>query len=97
MLAKNAPSININNFTALTRLDQNRMASQLKERLKVDTDRIHNGIIWGNHSATQYPDIDHSYIDNGLFKLPTKTLVGDDKWIEGDFTKTIQQRVSKAI
>jgi malate/lactate dehydrogenase len=93
MLAKNAPSININNFTALTRLDENRMQAQLSEKLKVDTDKIHNGIIWGNHSATQYPDIDHSFVVNGQFQLPTKALIQDDKWVEGDLLKTNQQRV----
>ncbi len=69
------------------------MVSQLSERLKVDTDQVHNGIIWGNHSATQYPHTDYSFINCGSFKLPTKSMVGDDKWIQGDFIKTVQQRV----
>lgn len=94
ILAKNAPSININNFTALTRLDHNRMSAQIAERLNVDVDQINNCIIWGNHSATQYPDTDFSYVSNKAgFKLPTKTLIGDDKWVQGDFIKIVQQRV----
>lgn len=77
----------------MTRLDHNRMTWQIAERINVPTDKIKNVIIWGNHSATQYPDTDHSFVDNGLFKLPTKTLIGDDKWVQGEFIKTIQQRV----
>jgi len=79
----------------MTRLDQNRMVSQIGERLNVQNDKIKNVIIWGNHSATQYPDTDFSYIDNGVFKLPTKTLIGDDQWVQNEFIKIIQQRVIK--
>jgi malate dehydrogenase len=55
-----APSIPKKNFTALTRLDQNRALSQLAEKTHARVEDIKNVIIWGNHSATQYPDITHA-------------------------------------
>lgn len=54
-----APSIPKKNFTALTRLDQNRALSQLSDKLKVPVEDIKNVIIWGNHSLTQFPDVNH--------------------------------------
>lgn len=96
-MSKNAPSINPNNFTALTRLDHNRAISQITEKLKVNnSEDIKNLIIWGNHSATQYPDIDYAYIENYSeinTSSPLKGLISDDKWVQNDFIKTVQQRV----
>jgi malate dehydrogenase len=95
---KNAPTINANNFSALTRLDHNRAISQITERLNTqNAEDVKNVIIWGNHSATQYPDIDFAYIDNfggNGTSVPVKGLVSDDKWVQSDFLKTVQQRVS---
>ena len=56
---KNAPSINPAQFTAMTRLDHNRALSQLAEKTGTHTTQVKKMIIWGNHSATQYPDIHH--------------------------------------
>ena len=53
ILSKNAPTINPRNFTALTRLDQNRSMSQISGKINVENDKIKNITIWGNHSATQ--------------------------------------------
>jgi malate dehydrogenase len=102
ILSKNAPSINPRNFTALTRLDQNRAISQLSERLKIENNKIKNVTIWGNHSATQYPDVDNAFIQNHQTSnftgnVPVKSLVGDEKWIQGDFMKTVQQRGAAII
>lgn len=58
----NAPNIPKENFTALTRLDHNRAAHQIAERVKTGVENIRNLIIWGNHSATQVPDVNHAYI-----------------------------------
>ncbi len=59
---------------------------------------IKNVIIWGNHSATQYPDIDFAYVDGygetGA-NVPVKGLISDEKWVQTEFIKTVQQRVSK--
>lgn len=102
ILSKNAPSINPRNFTALTRLDQNRSISQISNRLAVENEKIKNITIWGNHSATQYPDLDNAYIQNHktnnfIGNIPVRSLVGDDKWIEGEFMKTVQQRGAAII
>jgi len=102
ILAKNAPSINPRNFTALTRLDQNRAISQISSRLNVENQKIKNITIWGNHSATQYPDLDNAFIQNHqtsnfIGNVPVKALVSDDKWVQGEFMKTVQQRGAAII
>jgi malate dehydrogenase len=97
ILAKNAPSIDVKNFTALTRLDHNRAVSQLTERLRVDSHKIKNLTIWGNHSATQYPDVEYCVIEEGETTYPIKSLIGDDKWVQGEFIKTVQQRGTAII
>lgn len=96
-MAKNAPSINVNNFSALTRLDHNRAIAQVSEKTGVENSQIKNAIIWGNHSSTQYPDLDFSYIDYNQYTLPSKGLVCDDKWVTSDFLKTVQQRGAAII
>ncbi len=102
ILSKNAPSISPRNFTALTRLDHNRAISQMSAKLNIDNERIKNITIWGNHSATQYPDIDYAYVENhgkdGFSgNIPLKSLTGDDKWVQGEFMKTVQQRGAAII
>lgn len=103
ILAKNAPTINSNNFTALTRLDHNRAVAQISEKLNIPSEKIKNVTIWGNHSSTQYPDIDYSFIQchslgsNITTNVPIKSLICDDKWIYGEFIKTVQQRGAAII
>lgn len=102
ILSKNAPSINPKNFTALTRLDQNRGMSQISNRLNVENQKIKNVTIWGNHSATQYPDLDNAFIQNHqtsnfIGNVPVKSLIGDENWIQTDFMKTVQQRGAAII
>lgn len=98
VLIKNAPSINPNNFTALTRLDHNRMIAQLGEKLHIrDLSQFKNCTIWGNHSSTQYPHIDFGVFDNSEIALPLAGLINDKVWIEGEFIKTVQQRGLKII
>jgi len=89
---KNAPSLNPRCFTAMTRLDHNRALSQLSEKTGVHFNHIRRMIIWGNHSATQYPDINHCTV-NGK---PAKSLV-DQAWIESNFIPTVQQRGAAII
>ena len=89
---KNAPSLNPHCFTAMTRLDHNRALSQLAEKTSVHYNHIRRMIIWGNHSATQYPDISHCTV-NGK---PAKSLV-DQAWIESNFIPTVQQRGAAII
>jgi malate dehydrogenase len=102
ILSKNAPTINPKNFTALTRLDHNRAVAQIAEKINVDNEKIKNVVIWGNHSATQYPDIDYAFLENHGFdaiktQLPVKPFIGNEKWVQGDFIKTVQQRGAAII
>ena len=89
---KNAPSLEPTCFTAMTRLDHNRALSQLAEKTGAHPNDIKKMIIWGNHSATQYPDINHATVKG----KPAKSLV-DQTWIEKDFIPTVQQRGAAII
>ena len=88
----NARDINPHNFTAMTRLDHNRALSQLAGKTGTHVTAIRKMTIWGNHSATQYPDISHTVV-NGK---PAKPLV-DQKWIEETFIPVVQQRGAAVI
>eukprot|EP00455_Lapot_gusevi_P028625 TRINITY_DN305_c0_g1_i7.p2 TRINITY_DN305_c0_g1~~TRINITY_DN305_c0_g1_i7.p2 ORF type:complete len:382 (+),score=179.51 TRINITY_DN305_c0_g1_i7:60-1148(+) len=95
--ATNAPNLPRENFTALTRLDQNRAVAQIALRGNVPFSSVKNVIIWGNHSKTQYPDINHAYVENGDSKQAVRALVKDDKWLKGDFLSTVQDRGAAII
>ena len=88
----NARDLNPHNFTAMTRLDHNRALTQLAEKTGTHVTAIRKMTIWGNHSATQYPDISHTVV-NGK---PAKPLV-DQKWIEETFIPVVQQRGAAII
>jgi malate dehydrogenase len=90
--SSNAPNINPQNFTAMTRLDHNRAMAHLAKKLNVDSQDIKKMIIWGNHSATQYPDIDHVTVENTLIK----DQVTND-WLKSDFIPSVQQRGAEII
>ena len=77
---KNAPDIPAERFTAMTRLDQNRAAFQLANKVGVHVTDVSKVAIWGNHSATQYPDAYHAEI-NGQ---SAAAVIDDDAWIQGD-------------
>jgi len=89
---KNAPSLKPQSFTAMTRLDHNRALSQLAEKTGSHVNDIQKMIIWGNHSATQYPDINHCFVKG----QPARSLV-DAEWIEKTFIPTVQQRGAAII
>ena len=88
----NAPTLPSRNFTAMTRLDHNRALSQLAEKTGTHINDIRRMIIWGNHSATQYPDISHASVAG----KSAKTLV-EQAWIEQTFIPTVQQRGAAVI
>ena len=90
--AANAPDIDRANFTAMTRLDHNRALSQLAAKTGSHVTGIKQMIIWGNHSATQYPDIGHCVVAG----KPAKSLV-DDAWYKETFIPTVQQRGAAII
>jgi len=89
---KNAPSLKPQSFTAMTRLDHNRALSQLAEKTGTHVNDIQKMIIWGNHSATQYPDINHCFVKG----QPARSLV-DAEWTEKTFIPTVQQRGAAII
>ena len=89
----NAPDIPQERFSALTRLDHNRAISQLAAKTGSSVTDIKRMTIWGNHSATQYPDIFHAEIAG---KNAAET-VGDQSWIENDFIPTVAKRGAAII
>lgn len=93
VLKKHAPSIPAENITCLTRLDHNRALGQLSERSGVHISKIKNTIIWGNHSSTQYPDVNHATIDGN----PAREIIKDDEWLNGEFVQVVQQRGAAII
>ena len=89
----NAPDIPKERFSALTRLDQNRAYSQLAEKAGVPISEISNVTIWGNHSATQYPDIENAKIGGKA----VMDVISDHEWLRGDFITTVQKRGAAII
>ena len=89
----NAPDIPRERFNALTRLDHNRAISQLAAKVGVPVTAITKMTIWGNHSATQYPDLFHAEV-NGK---NAAELVNDQAWIESDFIPTVAKRGAAII
>ena len=88
-----APDIPTERFSALTRLDHNRAISQLAARLDVPVTEIRRMTIWGNHSATQYPDLFHAEVGG----RNAAEAVGDQAWIEDTFIPTVAKRGAAII
>ena len=89
----NAPDVPRERFTALTRLDHNRAIAQLAAKTGAPVTDITRMTIWGNHSATQYPDIFHAQVRG----QNAAELVNDQAWLENDFIPTVQQRGAAII
>ena len=89
----NAPRISRDRWFAMTALDENRAKSQLAAKAETAVRDVTNLTIWGNHSATQYPDFYNAKI-NG--KAATE-VINDEEWLQGEFIKTVQQRGSAII
>ncbi len=90
---ENAPGIPSNRWFAMTKLDENRAKSQLAIKAGVHVSEVTNLAIWGNHSATQYPDFANAKIQG----KPVTSVITDQAWLEGDFIKTVQQRGAEII
>ena len=88
-----APDVPADRFTAMTRLDHNRALGQLAKKLAVPVSEIKKVAIWGNHSATQYPDISHAEI-NGK---PAAEALSDDAWLRDTFIPTVAKRGAAII
>lgn len=97
ILKEFAPSIPAKNITCLTRLDHNRAMGQISERLKVHVSDVKNVIIWGNHSSTQYPDVNHATVTTSNREKPVREAVADDNWLNTEFITTVQQRGAAII
>ncbi len=92
ILAKNAPSINQRNITALTRLDHNRAIYQLAAKTDAKIRDIKKMVIWGNHSTTQVPDVTYATVDG----KPAKDMV-EQNWLAEDFMPTVAKRGAAVI
>ncbi|MEE2044338.1 malate dehydrogenase, partial [Nocardiopsis tropica] len=89
----NAPDVPAERFTAMTRLDHNRALTQLAKKLGVSINDIKKLTIWGNHSATQYPDLFNAEVGGGN----AAKAVGDQAWLENDFIPTVAKRGAAII
>ena len=89
----NAPDVPAERFTAMMRLDHNRAIAQLASKTGMPVSEIERMIIWGNHSATQYPDISHATIGG----KPAAEVIDDQAWVEDQFISRVQQRGAEVI
>jgi len=89
----NAPQIPRDHFFAMTRLDENRAKSQLAKKSAADVTAVTNMAIWGNHSATQYPDFCNAKINGS----PATQAIKDESWLKGEFISSVQQRGAAII
>lgn len=93
ILSHFAPNIPKANFTAMTRLDHNRATAQIAGRTGSAITDVKNLIIWGNHSSTQYPDVNHATVRGA----PVRAVVADDHWLNTDFITSVQKRGAAII
>jgi malate dehydrogenase len=91
--SSHAPDVPAERFTAMTRLDHNRALSQLAHKTSTPVDQIKNVVIWGNHSATQYPDISHATIAGS----PAAQVVNDEAWVRETFIPVVAKRGAAII
>jgi malate dehydrogenase len=91
--AAHAPDVPSDRFTAMTRLDHNRATSQLAKKVGVPITEIKKLTIWGNHSATQYPDLYHAEVSGSS----AATTVNDDAWVRDTFIPTVAKRGAAII
>jgi malate dehydrogenase len=89
----NAPEVPADRWFAMTRLDENRAKSQLARKAGVPVASVTNLAIWGNHSATQFPDVANARIDG----TPAAEVIDDPAWLQGDFLTTVQKRGAAVI
>jgi malate dehydrogenase len=89
----NAPDVPRDRWFAMTRLDQNRAASLLARKAGAPVETVQNLGIWGNHSATQFPDFYHATISG----VPVPTMIRDEAWLKGPFIEAVQKRGAAVI
>ena len=89
----NAREVPSDRWFAMTRLDENRARAQLAQKAGLEISRVTRMTIWGNHSATQYPDFYNARIDG----KPANEVIGDEQWLKETFISTVQQRGAAII
>ena len=94
---KNAPGLKPTQFTAMMRLDHNRATSQVAQKVGKAVSSIRKMTIWGNHSATQYPDLFQAEIAEGTAGKKVWPLINDQAWLESTFIPTVQKRGAAII
>lgn len=92
-----APSIPRENFSAMTRLDQNRARAQIAAKIGVPVQQVRNVIIWGNHSATQFPDVHHARATVGIVEKSVNDAINNQSYLHGEFVELIQKRGAAVI
>jgi malate dehydrogenase len=92
-----APTISPRQISAMTRLDHNRSLAQIAARCGVPINQVKNVTIWGNHSATQFPDVRHAEVLKNGNWVDAYSAVNDEAWLQGDFITTIQKRGAEII
>ena len=97
VIAQNSKRINKKNISALTRLDENRAYAQLAEKLGVSVSDLDNVTIWGNHSLTQFPDVQKTKVSKDGKTELVKTILKDQDWILKKFTPRVQKRGGEII
>ena len=94
---KNAPSLKPAQFTAMMRLDHNRATSQVAQKLGKAVSSIKKMTVWGNHSATQYPDVFQAEVAEGNAGRKVWPMINDQAWLESTFIPTVQKRGAAII
>eukprot|EP01080_Neovahlkampfia_damariscottae_P001582 gene1582-12707_t len=94
ILSSNAPNLDPQNITAMTRLDHDRALTQIAQKAGCEISQIERFCIWGNHSATQYPDVSNTLVNKQWFR---KVINNDENWIKNEFIPTVQQRGASII
>jgi malate dehydrogenase len=94
---KNAPSLKPQQFTGMMRLDHNRAISQVAQRLEKPVSAIRRITVWGNHSATQYPDLFQAEVAEGGAARKAWPMINDPTWLEQTFIPTVQKRGAAII
>jgi len=90
---KNAPALKPGNFSGMMRLDHNRALTQIAQKTAKPVASVRKMTVWGNHSATQYPDVYHCEVDG----QKAAKLINDQKWVEDYFIPTLQKRGAAII
>ncbi len=94
---KNARGLKPGQFTAMMRLDHNRALSQIAQKIGKPVAQVRKGAVWGNHSATQYPDIFQAEVVDGDAAKKVWPMINDQEWLEKTFIPTVQKRGAAII